>query len=824
MASNPTVFNLSSLNGSNGFTINPINPTDFLGTSVSDAGDINGDGIDDLIIGAPGAASGAGQSYVVFGSTSGFSASLDLSSLDGSNGFAINGSGTNFSGFSVSSAGDTNGDNIDDLIIGAESAILGAGQSYVVFGSTNSFSASLDFSSLDGSNGFTINGINGFNSAGNSDSSGRSVSSAGDINGDNIADLIIGAPNAISGAGQSYVVFGNSSGLGVSFNLSDLNGSNGFAINGNEADLSGNSVSSAGDINGDNIDDLIIGAPGTGKSYVVFGSTSSFNATLDLSSLDGSNGFAINGNATDPLGRSVSSAGDINGDNIDDLIIGAPRAISGAGQSYVVFGSTNGFGATLDVSNLNGSNGFAISGNDTDSSGFSVSAAGDVNNDNIDDLIIGAPFALSNAGQSYVVFGSTSGFGASLDLSNLHPNNGFIIKGINDNDVSGISVSGAGDINSDGFDDLLVGATGAASGAGQGYVIFGAATTAAPNQPPVAVADKATTNENTAVKISVLANDSDPDGNPLTVTNINGSSVTVGTPITLGSGALVTLNADKSLTYNPNAKFEALAGGKNGHDSFSYTISDGIATSTTKVSLTIKGVNDAPVAVNDIVTAAKNTAVSIKASTLLANDRDIDSSHLSITSVSGAINGTAVLKNNGTPSNSADDFIVFTPTKGFSGTTSFKYTISDRQLSSTAKVTVQVGTRLFGGKGNDNLVGNSGNDFIDGGRGNDFINGGYGNDSLNGGYGNDTLSGGFGNDILSGGYGKDIFVLAAKQGTDTITDFRKGYDLIGLSGGLSFSKLSFSGHKIIVNATDEILATLTGINTTTLTASNFAIV
>jgi VCBS repeat-containing protein len=837
-----SLFNLSTLNGSNGFAINGINSGDSSGTSVSNAGDINGDNIDDLIIGAPFAVSGAGQSYVVFGNTNGFNANLDLSSLDGSNGFAINGSATNSSGTSVSNAGDINGDKIDDLIIGAPGAALGAGQSYVVFGSTSPFNANFDLSSLDGSNGFAINGINGVNSDGFSDSSGKSVSSAGDVNGDGIDDLIIGAPSAASGAGQSYVVFGSSNAFDANFNLSTLDGSNGFAINGSGIDTSGNSVSSAGDINGDKIDDLIIGAPGTGKSYVVFGSSNAFSANLDLSNLDGSNGFAINGNANDFFGASVSNAGDVNNDGIKDLIIGAYNAASGAGQSYVVFGSSSGFNANLDLSSLNGSNGFAINGinGSTDASGFSVSAAFDVNNDDIADLIIGAPFAASGAGQSYVVFGSSSGFNANLDLSSLNGNNGFAING-NSTDFSGISVSTAGDINGDGADDLLVGASGASLGAGQSYVIFGTTITPS-NQPPVAVADTATTNEDTAVNISVLANDSDPDTNPLTVTNVNGNTVTVGTPIALSSGALVTLNADSTFTYNPNAKFETLGVDQTGSDRFTYTISDGISTSTANVNLTINGVNDAPVAVNDTVTTAKNTAFSVGVNTLLANDRDIDSTNLKITGVSGGTNGNAVLKNNRTPNNSADDFILFTPIKGFSGAASFNYTVTDGQLTSTAKVTVQVGARLFGSKGDDringtlgddllegrngkdSLNGGSGNDTLLGGNGNDVLVGGNGKDILDGGNGNDSLSGGFGNDTLTGGNGKDKFVLAATQGTDKITDFSKGIDLIGLSGGLTFGQLSLSGNKIIFAATDEILATLTGINTTRLTAANFTTV
>src|SRR4028119_2007107 len=176
-------FNLSDLNGSNGFAINGIAAGDLSGNSVSSAGDVNGDGFDDLIIGAiladPNGISFAGQSYVVFGSNSGFGASVNLEELNGSNGFAINGiAAGDQSGFSVSSAGDVNGDGFDDLIIGAiwadPNGISDAGQSYVVFGSNSGFGAGLNLSELNGSNGFAINGIAGF------DLFGRSVSRAGD--------------------------------------------------------------------------------------------------------------------------------------------------------------------------------------------------------------------------------------------------------------------------------------------------------------------------------------------------------------------------------------------------------------------------------------------------------------------------------------------------------------------------------------------------------------------------------------------------------------------------------------------------------------------
>lgn len=492
----PANINLASLNGRNGFRINGETTADLSGVSVSSAGDVNGDGFDDLIIGASRAdpnGSASGASYVVFGKAGGFAANLNLSALNGRNGFQINGEFRyDYSGISVSSAGDVNGDGFDDVIVGARGADPNgslSGASYVVFGKAGGFSANFNLSSLNGSNGFQINGANRY------DGSGISVSSAGDVNGDGFDDLIVGANNADpngANSGASYVVFGKAAGFAANLNLSSLNGGNGFRLSGeSQYDNSGISVSSAGDVNGDGFDDLIIGADRndphgseSGSSYVVFGKARGFNANLNLSSLNGSNGFRMNGEASyDNSGNSVSAAGDVNGDGFDDVIIGAvfadPNGVE-SGASYVVFGKAGGFAASLNLSSLNGTNGFQMSGvSRSDHSGISVSSAGDVNGDSFDDVIVGADRADPNgadSGASYVIFGKAGGFSANINLSSLNGNNGFRISGVSAGDNSGGSVSSAGDVNSDGFDDLIIGAVGAnpnGAGSGASYVVFG---------------------------------------------------------------------------------------------------------------------------------------------------------------------------------------------------------------------------------------------------------------------------------------------------------------------------------------------------------------
>ncbi|MEZ5443050.1 MAG: integrin alpha [Lysobacterales bacterium] len=493
---------LSTLDGSNGFRLDGARPEDSSGAWVSKAGDINGDGIDDLIIGAFGtdpSGSYSGSSYVVFGRSTDFAPVLELSALDGSNGFRMDGSGElEFSGESVAGVGDINGDGIDDLIIGArgaDHACERCGSSYVVFGrSTGGFAPTIRLSELDGNDGFRLDGV------AERDHSGTGVSGAGDVNADGINDLLIGAPSADpdgrDSAGSCYVVFGRMTGFAPVINLSELDGSTGFRLDGAAAgDVIGSRsrVAGIGDFNGDGVDDLIIGAPGAevegrtgaGSSYVVFGrSTGGFPAVIQLSTLDGSNGVRFDGVAAEDQSGTVSAAGDINGDGVDDVVIGARFADpngSYSGSSYVVFGRSTGFAPVIELSGLDGSTGFRLDGAAAvDVSGARVTGIGDFNADGVDDLIVGAPGAdvegRANAGSSYLVFGrSTGSFPPVIELSSVDGSSGIRFDGVAAEDQSA-AVSAAGDVNDDGIDDLIIGAPAAdpnGQSSGSSYVVFG---------------------------------------------------------------------------------------------------------------------------------------------------------------------------------------------------------------------------------------------------------------------------------------------------------------------------------------------------------------
>ncbi|MCI0727722.1 MAG: integrin alpha, partial [Chloroflexi bacterium] len=323
------------------------------------------------------------------------------------------------------------------------------------------------------------------------------------------AYLADGPGNTRPNAGESYLVFGGSA-LPATIDLASL-GSAGVILFGvNPGDGSGRSVSTAGDVNGDGYDELIIGAHrgdgpfnsryNAGESYLVFGG-SALPATIDLAAL-GPAGVTLFGvNNVDYSGYSVSGAEDANGDGYDDLLIGAPLADGpansrpGAGESYLVFGSSA-LPATIDLGALGPTGAILYGTNNDDHSGLSVSGAGDANGDGYTDLLIGAPYAdgpangRDFAGESYLVFGS-SALPATVDLGMLDTA-GVILYGANNVDASGQSVSGAGDVNGDGYADLLIGAPladGPADSrpdAGESYLVLGRPDTLPATPTPTA--------------------------------------------------------------------------------------------------------------------------------------------------------------------------------------------------------------------------------------------------------------------------------------------------------------------------------------------------
>jgi hypothetical protein len=340
---------------------------------------------------------------------------------------------------------------------------------------------------LDGANGVKISG-NTF-----SEHFGAAVSSAGDFNGDGFDDLLIASsPRFPTVAEKScYVIFGSAENTAIPGESTALNGRNGFQITSAEFGYFGHSVESAGDVNGDGLDDIIIGAyraPGTlaqssGVTYVVFGQAGGFPAALAVEALDGRNGFALLGGAARHYSAaSVSSAGDVNGDGFDDVIIGAPgQSFPGGvpGAAYIVFGKADGFVSKLDFSQLDGTNGFRLEGAaPNDRAGQSVSDLGDINGDGFADVIISAEGVPNPAGVAYVVFGKASGFPADFALSSLDGTNGFMVSRSASvpGDSIGKFVSRAGDLNADGYDDFIVGERHSQKDGflpGRAFVVFG---------------------------------------------------------------------------------------------------------------------------------------------------------------------------------------------------------------------------------------------------------------------------------------------------------------------------------------------------------------
>jgi len=450
-----------------GFTLSGNLAGDWFGFSVKTAGDINKDGYDDFIIGANLKNSNRGTAYIIYGGPINSFVDIDLSitSLNpATTGFYIAGEAAgDLFGVSVSAAGDINKDGYADMIIGAP----GKNAAYVIYGKP-SYTTNIELSvtPLDpATTGFKITGV------ASGDQFGMSVSTAGDINKDGYADMVIGAQINNYDRGAVYVIYGKPS-YTSNFNLgtTPLNSATtGFTIIGNvPGDRFGCSVSEAGDVNGDTYDDIVIGAEFKnyyrGYAYVVYGKANPVDIDLSGSTVldPASTGFLISGeNLGDHIGFSVSKAGDVNGDGYGDIIVGGYGVNSAAGGAYVIYGRSNLANIILANGPLDpATTGFKMSGGAAgDHLGSAVSTAGDMNGDGYDEILVGADWWNSKRGKAYVIYGS--GTPQNFDFSSgivLDPQStGFTITGAAGTQNLGYGVGIAGDINQDGFPDILVG-------------------------------------------------------------------------------------------------------------------------------------------------------------------------------------------------------------------------------------------------------------------------------------------------------------------------------------------------------------------------------
>jgi len=435
----------SGLASTAAWTVESNQATALLGSSVAAAGDVNGDGYSDVIVGAPfydNVQGDEGRAYVYLGSTSGLATTPSWTGESNQP--------TALFGRSVATAGDVNGDGYADVIVGADLFDNGEadeGRAFAYLGSASGLSDSPVWTGEGGQVGAQF---------------GISVATAGDVDGDGYSDILVGASqldNPETDEGQAYVYLGFASGPATT---------PAWTVDGDQPgqfSLFGSSVATAGDVNGDGYSDVIVGAAGFDN-----GQTDEGRAQVHLGSASGlaSLAWAAESNQSSAsFGEAVATAGDVNGDGFSDVIVGARLYDNGQvdeGRAYVYLGSASGLATTPAWTAESDQAGAFF--------GFSVATAGDVNGDGFSDVIVGA-FEYDNGqtreGRAFVYLGSASGITTAP---------AWIAEGGLADVVFGHSVATAGDVNGDGYSDVLVGAPGYDNGEtdkGRAYVYLGSA-------------------------------------------------------------------------------------------------------------------------------------------------------------------------------------------------------------------------------------------------------------------------------------------------------------------------------------------------------------
>ncbi|MFH1464315.1 MAG: integrin alpha [Pseudomonadota bacterium] len=416
------------------------------GRAVAGAGDVDGDGFADMVVGAPNAGGSRGAAYLVLG---------DTSPSGGALGAAIEYTGTNGLGESVSGVGDFDGDGLEDFAVGEPSWIEGSGavgRAYLVMGSSNLQPGPIEEYAIAYTGTSTVTSC-----------AGSRVAAAGDVDGDGLADLLVGAPywgpTDTAYCGAAYLL------LGRRTPGSGLLETSGLPIVGeSSAQTVGASLAGAGDVDGDGLDDFLVGAPyergASGAVYLFLGAG-------DLTATTISAAAARVWTDTTPsyLGYGLAGVGDVDADGYDDVLMGA-HGTEAPGAAFLVLGAAIISSRAVEAADAR------YDGSLQESAGYSVAGPGDVNRDGHDDLLIGAGQngdAGPNAGAAYLVLGSPAPAGRPLVEADAK------LTGEDANDYLGYEVAGAGDVNGDGTPDLLFGVFARDECAGAAYLVLGVA-------------------------------------------------------------------------------------------------------------------------------------------------------------------------------------------------------------------------------------------------------------------------------------------------------------------------------------------------------------